>query len=31
MQVQPFLITLNSEDPDRLTAFYKDVVGLTPR
>ncbi len=31
MQVQPFLITLNSEDPDRLTAFYKDVVRLIPR
>ena len=31
MQFQPLFIALNSEDPDRLTAFYQDVVGLTPR
>lgn len=31
MQFQPFLLTLNSEDPDRLTAFYRNVVHLTPR
>ena len=31
MQVQPFLVTLNSEDPDRLTAFYEDIVRLIPR
>ncbi len=31
MQVQPLLVALNSEDPERLTAFYKDVVGLIPR
>jgi predicted enzyme related to lactoylglutathione lyase len=31
MQFQPFVIALNSEDPDRLTAFYEDVVRLTPR
>jgi predicted enzyme related to lactoylglutathione lyase len=31
MQFQPLFIALNSEDPDRLSAFYQDVVGLTPR
>ena len=31
MQLQPLFIARNSEDPDRLSAFYQDVVGLTPR
>jgi hypothetical protein len=31
MPIQPFLLTLNSEAPDRLIAFYRDIVQLTPR
>jgi predicted enzyme related to lactoylglutathione lyase len=28
MQVESFNINITSEDPDRLVAFYRDVVGL---
>jgi predicted enzyme related to lactoylglutathione lyase len=28
MQVQSFNINITSEDPERLVAFYRDVVGL---
>lgn len=28
MQVSDFLLNITSEDPDRLYAFYRDVVGL---
>lgn len=30
MQVNQALINVNSADPQRLHAFYRDVVGLTP-
>jgi predicted enzyme related to lactoylglutathione lyase len=31
MQVSSFVITVTSEQPERLAGFYKDVVGLQPR
>jgi len=31
MNVEQFVINVNSEQPERLTSFYKDIVGLTPR
>jgi predicted enzyme related to lactoylglutathione lyase len=31
MQVKDFAINLTSEEPARLKAFYRDVVGLSPR
>ena len=30
MKVNSLLINVTSEHPDRLTAFYRDVVGLAP-
>lgn len=30
MAVDSFLINVNSEQPERLVAFYRDVVGLKP-
>lgn len=30
MQVDQFIVNVNSEQPDRLIPFYRDVVGLTP-
>lgn len=30
MQVTSFNINITSENPERLTAFYRDVVGLPP-
>jgi predicted enzyme related to lactoylglutathione lyase len=30
MQVDQFIVNVNSERPDELISFYKDVVGLTP-
>jgi predicted enzyme related to lactoylglutathione lyase len=30
MQVQGFIFNLTSEQPERLTAFYRDVVQLPP-
>ena len=30
MNVNSFNINMTSEQPDRLVAFYRDVVGLTP-
>jgi predicted enzyme related to lactoylglutathione lyase len=31
MEVQPLLVIVHSEDPDRLIAFYDEVVDLVPR
>ena len=31
MNVSQLIVTLNSEQPERLVAFYKDAVGLEPR
>ncbi|MEX1253261.1 MAG: VOC family protein [Dehalococcoidia bacterium] len=31
MKVTSFVITVTSEQPERLVGFYKDVVGLPPR
>lgn len=28
MQVNHFVVSLNSEDPERLIAFYRDTIGL---
>ena len=30
MKVSRFIVNVTSEDPDRLAAFYRDVVELTP-
>jgi predicted enzyme related to lactoylglutathione lyase len=30
MKVENFFLNITSEDPERLHAFYRDVVGLTP-
>lgn len=30
MSVSGFIVTIGSEDPDRLRDFYADVVGLSP-
>ena len=30
MDVRQFIININSEKPDELRAFYRDVVGLKP-
>jgi predicted enzyme related to lactoylglutathione lyase len=30
MDVAGFVVNITSEDPQRLTTFYRDVVGLTP-
>lgn len=30
MQVQQFLVAVNSEQPERLASFYEEIVGLTP-
>ena len=30
MEVQQFILNVNSPDPERLLAFYRDVVGLPP-
>ena len=29
MQVNQFVVSLNSEDPERLIAFYRDTIGLS--
>jgi len=31
MKVDSFFLNITSEDPGRLFAFYRDVVGLTPK
>jgi len=31
MEIQPLFVVLHSEDPDRLIAFYDEVVDLTAR
>lgn len=31
MQLHNFIVSINSADPERLTGFYRDVVGLTLR
>lgn len=31
MKVTGLVINLTSENPERMTAFYRDVVGLTPK
>ncbi len=30
MKVNEFILNINSENPDALRAFYRDVVGLAP-
>ncbi|MGB2696146.1 MAG: VOC family protein [Dehalococcoidia bacterium] len=30
MNVEQFVVNINSEQPEKLIAFYRDVVGLTP-
>ncbi len=30
MKVDQFVVNVNSEQPERMIAFYRDVVGLTP-
>ena len=30
MEITHFILNVTSEDPDRLRAFYRDVVGLAP-
>ena len=29
MEVNQFVVAVNSEQPDKMIAFYRDVVGLT--
>lgn len=31
MHARQFLVIVHSDQPERLVAFYRDVVGLTPR
>jgi len=31
MKVNSFVLNVTSQDPARLTAFYRDVVGLPPK
>lgn len=31
MEIRQFIVNINSAAPDRLVAFYRDVVGLRPR
>ncbi len=30
MKVDQFVVNINSEQPEKLIAFYRDIVGLTP-
>ncbi len=30
MQVEQFVVNVNSEQPEKMIAFYRDIVGLTP-
>ena len=30
MKVEQFVVNVNSEQPEKLIAFYRDIVGLTP-
>ena len=31
MKVQSFLVNITSENPERATAFYRDIIGLEPQ